>query len=627
MLLNGAARFLFIPMAITVVFAMLASYILSFSIVPAFARQILVDHQRDEHSAKGFSAAIDRTFERFRDAYGRVLETALNHRTFVLVCCGVLLLLTAGLATRLGTDFFPTADVGIIKLHLRAPSGTRLEETERIVAQVEDEIRKIIPPKELRLINDNVGIPPASNMAFIPSDNVGAMDAEILISLNESHKPTIDYMRAMRTRLPEAFPGNQFYFQNADIVSQVLNFGASSPIDIQIADSSFARGYATGQRILQEIKKIPGVADPHIQQVLDYPTLQVDVDRLRAAKVGVTQRDVASNLLTSLAGSSLTSPSYFLNPQNGVTYSVAVRVPTNSMSVVRDLMDVPVGRALTDIAGTSQPNLAPSAVPRAPGFRLGDLANVGVRTSAAMLSHYTVQRVIDVAANIDGRDLGGTARDIQAVIDTIKKDMPITTHIDIRGQNQVMQSSFKSLAGGLVLAIILVYALLVVLFQSWVDPFIIMMALPGALIGIIWMLIATHTTINVESLMGAIMSVGISVSNSILVVSFANQLRARDGLSALEGVVEAAKTRLRPILMTALAMILGMVPMALGLGEAGEQNAPLGRAVIGGLMAATLATLFIVPIGYTLLRRKPPALYALDEKFAAEAAGGSSSHA
>jgi multidrug efflux pump subunit AcrB len=626
-LLNGAARFLFIPMALTVVFAMLASYILSFSIVPAFARQILVDHQRDEHSTKGFGATVDRQFERFRDAYGRVLENVLDHRTFVLACSGVLLLLTAGLSTRLGTDFFPTADVGIIKLHFRAPSGTRLEETERIVADIEAEIRKIIPASELRLINDNVGIPPSVNMAFVPSDNVGAMDAEILISLNEGHKPSVDYMRAMRERLPAAFPGNQFYFQNADIVSQVLNFGASSPIDIQIADSSFARGYTTGQRILQEIKKIPGVTDPHIQQVLDYPTLQVNVDRLRAAKVGVTQRDVASNLLTSLAGSSLTSPSYFLNPQNGVTYSVAVRVPTNSMSVVRDLMDVPVGKALTDIAGTSQPNIAPSAVPRAPGFRLGDLASVNVRASSAMLSHYTVQRVIDVAANIDGRDLGGTAGDIQKVIDNIKKDMPITTHIDIRGQNQVMQSSFKSLAGGLVLAILLVYALLVVLFQSWVDPFIIMMALPGALIGIIWMLIATHTTINVESLMGAIMSVGISVSNSILVVSFANQLRARDGLSALEGVIEAAKTRLRPILMTALAMILGMVPMALGLGEAGEQNAPLGRAVIGGLMAATIATLFIVPIGYTLLRRKPPALYALDEKFAAEAAGGSSSHA
>jgi multidrug efflux pump subunit AcrB len=626
-LLNGAARFLFIPMAITVVLAMLASYVLSFTIVPAFARQILIDHQRDERSMTGVVGAIERTFERFRDAYGRALEHVLAHRTFTLACAGMLLLMTAGLATRLGTDFFPTADVGIIKLHFRAPSGTRLEETERIVAQVENEIRNIIPASELRLIKDNIGIPPSSNMAFVPTDNVGAMDAEILISLNSEHKPTIDYMRAMRERLPKAFPGDQFYFQNADIVSQVLNFGASSPIDVQIADNSFARGYATGQRLLQEIQKIPGVADAHIQQVLDYPTLQVNVDRLRAAKVGVTQRDVASNLLTSLAGSSLTSPSYFLNPQNGVTYSVAVRMPIDRMSVVRDLMDVPVGKALTDIAGTQVATVAPSAVPRAPGFRLGDIAAVSMRASAAMLSHYTVQRVIDVQANIDGRDLGGTARDIQAVIDNIKKDMPITTHIDIRGQNQVMQSSFQKLSLGLVLAVILVYALLVILFQSWIDPFIIMLALPGALIGIVWMLIATHTTINVESLMGAIMSVGISVSNSILVVSFANQLRGREGLSALEGVIEAAKTRLRPILMTALAMILGMVPMALGLGEAGEQNAPLGRAVIGGLIVATFATLFIVPIGYTLLRRKPPTLYALDKKFEADAAGEDGVHA
>jgi multidrug efflux pump subunit AcrB len=622
-LLNGAARFLFIPMAITVVLAMLASYVLSFTIVPAFARHILVDHRRDDNPPNRLSAGIERGFDRFREAYGRALELVLGHRIFVLACAGALLLLTGVLATRLGTDFFPTADVGIIKLHMRAPSGTRLEETERIVADVESEIRKIIPPSELRLVNDNVGVPPSVNLAFVPSDNVGAMDAEILISLNSPHKPSADYMRVMRDRLPKAFPGNQFFFQNADIVSQVLNFGASSPIDIQVLDNNFGRGYATGQRLLQEIQKIPGVADAHIAQVLDYPTLQVDVDRLRAAKVGVTQRDVASNILTSLASSSLTSPSYFLNPQNGVTYSVAVRMPVDRMSVVRDLMDVPIGRPLTDIAGTQVATVPLAAPPRAPGFRLGDVAGVSVRASAALLSHSTVQRVINVMANVDGRDLGGTAGDIQAVIDGMKKDLPITTHIEIHGQNAVMQTSFKSLAGGLILAVILVYALLVVLFQSWVDPFIIMLALPGAVIGIIWMLIATNTTINVESLMGAIMSVGISVSNSILVVSFANQLRSQGNLSPLDGVVQAAKTRLRPILMTALAMIIGMVPMALGLGEAGEQNAPLGRAVIGGLMMATLATLFLVPIGYTLLRRKPPALYTLDRKFAAEAAGES----
>ncbi|HTI86530.1 MAG TPA: efflux RND transporter permease subunit [Alphaproteobacteria bacterium] len=625
-LLEGASRFLFIPMAITVVLAMLASYILSFTIVPAFARQILIGH--GEGTGNRFTRAFENAFDRFREGYGRALEGALAHRWFMLGCVGALLLLTSALATRLGMDFFPAADVGIVKLHVRAPSGTRLETTEKIVAAVEDEIRRIIPPSELRLINDNVGIPPSINLAFVPSDNVGAMDAEILISLNSPHRPSAEYMRTMRKQLAAAFPGIQFFFQNADIVSQVLNFGASSPIDIQVLDNNFGRGYQTAQKILQEVQKIPGVADAHIAQVLDYPTLQVNVDRLRAAKVGVTQRDVASNLLTSLAGSSLTSPSYFLNPQNGVTYSVAVRMPVDAMAAVPDLMGVPIGKPLTDIAGTNAPNTPLSSVPRAPGFRLGDVAAVNMRASAAMLSHQTVQRVINVMANVDGRDLGGTVGDIKKVIAEVSKGMPITTHIEVRGQYQVMQSSFVRLAGGIVLSVVLVYALLVILFQSWVDPFIIMLALPGALIGIIWMLIVTNTTINVESLMGTIMSVGISVSNSILVVSFANQLRSRTGeMSALEGVIEAAKTRLRPILMTALAMIIGMVPMALGLGEAGEQNAPLGRAVIGGLMIATFATLFLVPIGYTLLRRKPPTLYTLDKAFAAEAAGESTSHA
>ncbi|HEX9464565.1 MAG TPA: efflux RND transporter permease subunit [Alphaproteobacteria bacterium] len=619
MLLSGASRYLFIPLAITVVLAMLASYVLSFSVVPAFARYILVDHHGEEH-AGGIGAAIERTFERFRAAYGRALERVLRHRNFVLGCAGALAVLTGALATVLGTDFFPSADVGILKLHFRSPSGTRLEETERLVAQVEQEIRDIIPATELRTINANLGVPFSFNLAFVPSDNVGSMDAEILISLNSPHRPSVEYMRLIRQRLPNALPGSQFYFQTADIVSQVLNFGASAPIDIQIADPNFERGFATGQRLLQELQKIPGVADPHVVQVLDYPALLVEVDRQRAAKVGVTQRDIANNLLTSLSSSQLVAPSYFINPQNGVNYPVIVRMPVETMSTVRDLMDIPVSKPLTDVAPL-QAVLPIASLPRAPGSRLGDVAAVNLRSSAESLSHYTIQRVINVAANIDGRDLGNTARDIQAVITAVQKDLPSTVRIDIRGQYEVMQSSFRGLAGGIVLAVILVYALLVVLFQSWVDPFIIMLAVPGALVGIIWMLILSHTTINVESLMGAIMSIGISVSNSILVVSFANELRTRGNLTPLQAVVESGKTRLRPILMTALAMIIGMVPMALGLGDAGEQNAPLGRAVIGGLMVATLTTLFLVPIGYTLLRRKPPSLYVLDKRFEAEAAG------
>jgi multidrug efflux pump subunit AcrB len=620
-LLFGPARYLFIPLAVTVVLSMLASYVLSFTIVPSFARYILAGQKHSAPgAASGLAGVFDRAFDRFREAYGRALERVLQRRFFIIFCSVALLGLTGALGGVIGTDFFPSADVGIIKLHFRGPSGLRLEETERLVLDVEKRLREIIPPAELRTINDMVGVPLYYNLAFVPSDNVSGMDAEILISLNTPHRPSIEYMRAIRERLPEAFPGCQFYFQTADIVSQVLNFGLSAPIDIQIQDTNFQRSYGIGQRLLQALQKIPGVADPHIVQVIDYPALQIEVDRLRAAKLGVSQRDVANNLLTSLASSALVAPSYFLNPQNGVNYTVAVQMPVERVASVSDLLDIAVSRPDPDSAAPAAASAL--SLPRAPVTRLADIASVMPRSSIESINHYTVQRVIDVAANVDGRDLGSTARDIQAAIDEIKKDLPASTRIDIRGQNEVMQASFRSLGLGLILAVVLVYALLVVLFQSWVDPFIIMMAVPGALIGIGWMLVLTGTTINVESLMGAIMSVGISVSNSILVVSFANDLRVRRNLSPLAAAIEAGKTRLRPILMTALAMIIGMVPMALGLGEAGEQNAPLGRAVIGGLMAATLATLFLVPIAYTLLRKKPPSLNELDRQFAAEAAGG-----
>jgi multidrug efflux pump subunit AcrB len=415
--------------------------------------------------------------------------------------------------------------------------------------------------------------------------------------------------------LPDQFPGGIFYFQTADIVSQVLNFGLSAPIDVQIQDVNFERAAVLARQMLQRMKNIPGVADPHLVQVLNYPSLQVDVDRLRASKLNISQRDVANNVLTSLSSSVLVSPNFFLNPQNNVNYSVAVQTPIDQLNSVSDLLHTPVSRPESSLLS------GPAALPAAPVMRLGDVATVYPKSSLESVNHYTVQREIDIAANIDGRDLGSTAGDIQKAISEVSKGLPITTKILILGQNEVMQSSFRSLALGMVLAVLLVYALLVVLFQSWVDPFIIMMAVPGALIGIMWMLALSHTTINVESLMGAIMSIGISVSNSILVVSFANDLRSREEVGPLRAVIEAGRIRLRPVLMTALAMIIGMVPMALGLGEAGEQNAPLGRAVIGGLIVATISTLFIVPIFYTLLRRKPPSLHSLDSRFASEAAG------
>jgi multidrug efflux pump subunit AcrB len=614
---------------------MLASYVLSFSVVPSFARFMLAgtahqpghaadaQHHGAPPAARGVFArsgdAFQRGFERFRLGYGRSLEGALGHRGFILLAGLVLFALTGWLATTVGTDFFPTADVGIIKLHYRAPVGTRLEETERLILQVDSKIRDLIPAEELATINDVTGVPFSYNLAIVPSDNVSSADAEITIQLKRDHHPSLDYIHKIRAELPKAFPGSSFYFQNGDIVSQVLNFGLPAPIDIQVQAQNFDQAQALARQVLQAMQKIPGIADPHIVQILNYPSLNVNVDRLKATELGLSQRDVSNNMLIALSTSQLVAPSQFLNPANNVNYAVVVAVPLDKMQSVDDLMSTSIAQPVSTPLPTTQSTLA--VMPNAPVTSLQDVATVAPGTSYESLNHYTVSRIIDVAANVDGRDLGGTGNDLQAAINQIMKGQPITTHIDIRGQNEVMQTAFRNLAIGLILAIILVYALLVVLFQSWVDPFIIMMALPGALVGILWMLVLTHTTINVESLMGTIMSVGISVSNSILVVSFANDIRARDHLDALTAVIEAAKTRLRPILMTALAMIIGMIPMALGLGEAGEQNAPLGRAVIGGLAAATLATLFIVPIIYTLLRRKPPSLYELDHRFAAEAAG------
>jgi multidrug efflux pump subunit AcrB len=550
-----------------------------------------------------------------------LLALSLQRRRFVLGCFALLIVATGALTPVIGTDFFPTSDVGILKMHIRAPRGMRLEETEKIVARVEESIRQVVPAKELRTINATIGLPFSLNLAFVPSDNTSGMDAELLISLNPGHKPTVQYQRVIREKLNAEFPGTLFYFQTADIVSQVLNFGLAAPVDIQIQDSNFPRAYASAQRILRAIQKIPGVVDPRIAQVLDFPTIQIDVDRQRAARMGIAQRDVANNMLTSLAGSALVGPTYFLNPQTGVNYIVAVQTPADKINTVSDVMNLPANPAAANI----NPNIPATTlitVPGSPVTRISDIASMRPTTAMQSINHYTVQRVVDVNANIDSRDLGSVAAEIKKVIAEEQKNLPSTVKIFLRGQNEVMETSFRNLGLGLILAVILVYAVLVVLFQSWVDPFIIMMAVPGALVGILWTLAVTGTTINVASLMGAIMSIGIAVSNSILVVSFANDLRSRnESLTPFEAVIEAGKTRLRPILMTALAMIIGMIPMALALGEAGEQNAPLGRAVIGGLLFATLATLILVPVFYTLLRRQLPTLHTLDKRFEAEAAG------
>ncbi|HEX8954381.1 MAG TPA: efflux RND transporter permease subunit, partial [Polyangia bacterium] len=459
------------------------------------------------------------------------------------------------------------------------------------------------------------------NLAFVQTDNIGPMDADILVALKENHRPTQKYMQQIRKTLAHDFPDCSIYFQPADIVTQVLNFGLTSPIDVQIEYPNLTQSFVVARKLRDAIRTVPGAADVHLMQVLDYPTIKVDVDRERAAQLGLSQRDVASSMLVSLSSSSLVAPSYFLNPQNNVNYTVVVKAPLQKVRSVPNLLSVPL--TPPSASALLQPGSVPSplSVPGAPAQTLGNVSSLSSEVRADQVSHYTVQRVLDIGASVEGRDLGSVARDVQAKIKELGP-LPKGMKVTVRGQNEVMNESFRSLGLGLILAVLLVYCLMVVLYQSWLDPLIIIMAVPGAIVGILWMLTVTHTTINVESLMGAIMAVGIAVSNSILLVNFANDYRAdKPEVSSFEAALAAGKTRLRPVLMTALAMVIGMVPMALALGEAGEQNAPLGRAVIGGLLMATVVTLFVVPVVYTLLRKKPPVRHLLEERFQREKAG------
>ena len=633
-LLYGAAKYLFSPLALAVVTAMLASYILSRTLVPVLSRMLLKDVRRkdagEEVNPPGpFGRAtryLDqlrvRSYTQLQEAYGRAIETIMQHRSFSLVVASVLGVISIGLVFNIGTDFFPPVDAGMMKLHFRGPSGTRVEETEKMVNEVERRIREIIPAGEIESINDMIGVPIFYNLAFVQTENIGGMDAEILIALKKGHHPTSTYRRKMRELLPRSFAGSRFYFQPADIVTQVLNFGLTSPLDVQVEGMDFSRSYDLALKMRDAMREIPGTADVHINQVLDYPTLQVDVDRTRAARLGVSERDVANNALIALSSSILIAPSFFLNPLNNVNYTVAVQIPPDRIESLENLRLMPVTPPGASALLQATTSLPPSEVPEAPAQTLADLARISHSVSPENISHYTVQRVLDVDGDLEGRDLGSVANDIQRKIDSLKP-LPPGTRITLRGQNEVMTQSFRSLALGLVLATLLVYFLMVVLFQSWIDPFIIMMAVPGALAGILWMLALTGTTINVESLMGSIMAVGIATANSILLVSFANDIRVEKGLSPEMAAIEAGKTRLRPVIMTALAMILGMLPMALAMGEGGEQNAPLGRAVIGGLIVATFVTLFLVPVIYSLLRKKVPSKHLLDERFEAELSGSS----
>jgi len=594
--LTGPARYLFTPLAMAVVFAMLASYLLSRTIVPTLVRYLLATeaHGRAEAGAEPSLFArihdgFQRRFERLRVTYVHALETALARRGRMLGAFVVVAVSGLALVPFVGRDFFPEVDTGQFRLHVRAPAGTRIEETEQVFADVEAAIRRLIPNDEIQLVIDNIGQPQPVNLGFTDSVTIGPADGEILVSLNpDRHHPTARWMKTLRETLPREFPGVTFFFQPADIVSQILNFGLPAPIDVQVTGYNQLATHGIALEVAARMARIPGAVDVHLHQVINTPSLLVNVDRSRAVQLGLTQRDVANNVLVSLSSSAVVTPNYWSDPRTGITYTVAVQTPQSRVDSVNTLMNTAVTPS-----GAGQPQL------------LSNLATLERREAPAVISHSNVQPVFDIYANVQDRDLGSVATAVYGIAAELRPKLPPGHTIAVRGQVESMSSAFTRLGLGLIFAVALVYLLMVVNFQSWLDPFIIISALPAGFCGIVWMLFVTQTTFSVPALMGAIMSVGVATANSILMVTFANDqmLEGRDSRSA---ALAAGATRLRPVLMTALAMIIGMLPMSLGLGEGGEQNAPLGRAVIGGLAVATVATLFLVPLVYSVLRRRPP---------------------
>ncbi len=589
--LSGVARYLFVPLAEAVVFAMLASYVLSRTLVPTLAMYLLRAKQhftpngaRSRNPLVLFQRAFERGLERVRTQYQAVLTTLVYRRkifvpVFLLACLAVMLLIPF-----LGQDFFPTSDTGQFKLHVRAKTGTRIEEMARLCDQVDGAIRREVPANELVTMIDNIGLPYSQmNLSYSNSGQLGTADADILVSLARKHRPTDEYVMALRKNLPRQFPGTTFYMLPADIVTQILNFGLPSPIDLQIDGNDVQASRAFADRLLPQLERIPGAVDLHVHQVFDQPKLHIEVDRTKAAESGYTQVDLARPLLTSLSGSFQTQPTFWLNPVNGVSYSVVAQTPQYAIQSIQDLRNIPISGP-----GQKQPEI------------LSDLADISRTNELAVATHYNIRRTVDIYGSVQGRDMGAVGRDINNVLAANGKYLPRGSQAVLRGQVQTMHESFVGLLGGLAGAIVLVYLLIVVNFQSWVDPFVIITALPAALAGIVLLLFVTHTTVSVPALMGAIMCMGVATANSILVVSFAKEQLLKHG-SSIEAALEAGSTRFRPVLMTALAMLIGMIPMAMGMGEGGEQNAPLGRAVIGGLLLATLATLFFVPSVFSLL--------------------------
>jgi len=592
--LGGVAGYLFRPLAEAVVFALIGSFILSRTLVPTMAHYLMrghhsghdpsAPHGRSRNPLKRFQQGFERGFSRFRDNYRALLLLALGRpKTFIagFLACVVL---SFGLWPFLGENFFPTVDSGQILMHVRAQPGTRIEETARLFDLIEQTVRRTIPPDQLDNIVDNIGLPFSGiNMAYQNTGTIGPEDGDALISLKEDHGPTAAYIKQLRTILPQKFPEATFSFLPADIVSQILNFGLPAPMDVQVIGNDQAANYAYATDLLKRIRTVPGIADLRIQQVFNYPQLNVDVDRTLAGEVGLTQRDVANSLLVTLSGSAQVHPNFWLNPQNGVSYPIVAQMPQYRIDTMSDLANVPV---------TSAETKAPQS--------LGGLAQITPGPSPGIVSHYNVQPVIDIYGAVQERDLGAIAGDINQVLHETRKDVPRGSYVVLRGQVQTMTDAYSQLYFGLAGAIVLIYLVIVVNFQSWLDPFIIITALPGALAGIVWMLFMTGTTLSVPALTGAIMCMGVATANSILLVSFARE-GLTQGLDAAGSALEAGFTRFRPVLMTALAMIIGMLPMAFALGEGGEQNAPLGRAVIGGLLVATVATLFFVPTVFSVL--------------------------
>ena len=596
--LEGVAKFLFVPMAEAVVFAMVASFILSRTLVPTMAKYLLKPHQPNEHQKPTrnpfvrFQRGFEHAFETMRSAYRDLLRRALTHRAVFLIFSFAFILSSFYLVPYLGRNFFPAVDGGQILMHARLEIGTRVEESARKFAQIQDAIREIIAPEDLDVMVDNVGMPVSGiNTSYNNTGMIGPQDGDIQIALKHGHRPTELYVQQLRDELPKRFPGVTFSFLPADIVSQILNFGAPTPIDLQIRGSNLTANFDYANKLLRKIRLIPGVADARIQQSRDNPGFDVDVDRSRAQYVGVTERDVTNSLGTSLSGSGQASPTYWLNPKNGVSYPIVFQTPQYALDSLAALQNLPI----TSSISTAAPQI------------LGGVASLKRTASNAVVSQYNIQPMVQILTTTEGRDLGAVAADIQKVVDSAKADLPKGATVELLGQVRTMNSAYSGMLFGLLGAIVLIYLLIVVNFQSWIDPVVIIMALPAALAGIIWMLFTTGTTLSVPALTGAIMCMGVATANAVLVISFARERLIEHG-DPMQAALEAGYVRIRPVLMTALAMIIGMAPMALGLGEGGEQNAPLGRAVIGGLLFATVATLFVVPAVFSLMHRRKAAM-------------------